>query len=150
MQRTNLNGVNFSSSASKIYAKCVSLAALMGTCISCLWWWAGWPSLFCGPTQEPALATAKTGKTWDWFLAKNEGEWTGKVEISKEEIPGSWLSVNTVQVPLDVMQGCSVMQFEANPHYDKSTAIAIVLPHSGIREAFGCTPPNLNSSITEP
>ena len=23
---------------------------------------AGWPILFCGPTQEPVLATANTGK----------------------------------------------------------------------------------------
>ena len=44
--------------------------------------------LFCGPTQEPVLATANTGKTWKRFL-KNAGEWTVTVEISKEEIPGS-------------------------------------------------------------
>ena len=48
----------------------------------------GWPSLFCGPTQEPELAAANTGKTSDGF-AKNAGKWTGRVESSKEEIPGS-------------------------------------------------------------
>ena len=47
-----------------------------------------WPILFCGPTQEPVLATANTGKNREMFW-KNAGEWTGRVEISKEEIPGS-------------------------------------------------------------
>ena len=44
---------------------------------------AGWPILFCGPTQEPLLATANTGKTRKRF-GENAGEWTGKLEISKE------------------------------------------------------------------
>ena len=36
------------------------------------------------------LVTATTGKTRDrFFLGKNAGEWTGRVEISKEEISGS-------------------------------------------------------------
>ena len=34
------------------------------------------------------LATANTGKIGRGFR-KNAGEWTGRVEISKEEIPGS-------------------------------------------------------------
>ena len=34
------------------------------------------------------LATANTGETRERF-EKNAGEWTGRVEISKEEIPGS-------------------------------------------------------------
>ena len=34
------------------------------------------------------LATANTGKTRERFW-KNASEWTGRVEISKEEIPGS-------------------------------------------------------------
>ena len=34
------------------------------------------------------LATANTGKNWERFW-KNADEWTGRVEISKEEIPGS-------------------------------------------------------------
>ena len=49
-------------------------------------------NLFCGPTQEPVLAIAvshsqhrkKSGE-----VRKKLGEWTGRVEISKEEIPGS-------------------------------------------------------------
>ena len=48
----------------------------------------GRPILFCGPTQDPVLATANTGKNWERFW-KNAGEWTGRVEISEEEIPGS-------------------------------------------------------------
>ena len=34
------------------------------------------------------LATAKTGKIGRGF-GENAGEWTGNVQISKEEIPGS-------------------------------------------------------------
>ena len=45
------------------------------------------PILFCGSTQEPALATANTGKTRERFW-KNAGEWTGRLEIS-QEIRGS-------------------------------------------------------------
>ena len=41
---------------------------------------------------EPVLATANKGKTWERF-GKNADEWTGRVEISKEEIPGSKRSI---------------------------------------------------------
>ena len=36
------------------------------------------------PTQEPALATANTGKNQERFW-KNAGKWSRRVEISKEE-----------------------------------------------------------------
>ena len=49
---------------------------------------AGWTILFCGPTREPVLATANRGKKWE-EVEKNAGGWTGRVEIIKEEIPGS-------------------------------------------------------------
>ena len=39
------------------------------------------------------LATANTGKTRERFET-NEGEWTGRVEISEEEIPGSKRSMH--------------------------------------------------------
>ena len=45
-----------------------------GTCIQ-----QGDLFLFCRPTQE------KFGRGF----GKNAGEWTGRVEISKEELPGS-------------------------------------------------------------
>ena len=54
-----------------------------GTCIR-----QGDTILFCGPTQEPVLATANTGEIRRGF-GKNAGEWTGRVKISKEEILGS-------------------------------------------------------------
>ena len=38
------------------------------------------------------LATANAGEIGMGF-AKNAGEWTGRVEISKEEIPGSKRSI---------------------------------------------------------
>ena len=41
------------------------------------------------------LATANTGKNWERF-GKNAGEWTGRVEISEEEIPGSKRSMYAV------------------------------------------------------
>ena len=46
------------------------------------------PILFCGPTQEPVLAAANTGKIWERF-GKNADELTRRVEVSNEEIPGS-------------------------------------------------------------
>ena len=39
------------------------------------------------------LATANTGKARERFL-KNAGEWIGRVEISKKEIPGSTSSMH--------------------------------------------------------
>ena len=39
------------------------------------------------------LATSRTGEIWRDF-GKNAGEWTGRVEISKEEIPGSKRSMS--------------------------------------------------------
>ena len=44
---------------------------------------AGWPILFCEPTQEPVLAIANAGKNQRGF-GKNAGEWTGRVEIRKK------------------------------------------------------------------
>ena len=40
-----------------------------------------------GPHRNHVLATAITGRIGRGF-AKNAGEWTGRVEISQEEIPG--------------------------------------------------------------
>ena len=40
------------------------------------------------------LATVNTGKTKKRFWSKNAGEWTRKVEISKEELPGSKRSMH--------------------------------------------------------
>ena len=45
---------------------------------------AGWPILFCGPTQEPCASHSQHRKNRERFW-KNAGEWTGSVEISKEE-----------------------------------------------------------------
>ena len=47
-------------------------------------------------TREPAssrvtyfILQANTGKNLERFWKKNAGEWTGRLEISKEELPGS-------------------------------------------------------------
>ena len=49
---------------------------------------AGWPIWFCRPTQEPCVSHSQHRKLRKGF-GKKAGEWTGRVEISKEEIPGS-------------------------------------------------------------
>ena len=49
---------------------------------------AGWRILLCGPTQEPCVSHSQCWKNQRGF-GKNAGEWTGRVETSKEEIPGS-------------------------------------------------------------
>ena len=55
----------------------------MGTCLrqGGLFYSAGLP-------KNHVLITANTGKTGRSF-GKNAGEWSGSVELSKEEIPGS-------------------------------------------------------------
>ena len=53
--------------------------------------------LLCGPTQEPVLATANTEgekKKNSAKVLENADEWTGRVDISKEEIPGSKRSIH--------------------------------------------------------
>ena len=42
-----------------------------------------------GLHRNHVLATANTGKISEEVLEKNADKWTGSVEISKEEIPGS-------------------------------------------------------------
>ena len=49
---------------------------------------AGWPILFCRPTQEPCVSHSQHRRNWE-IWGKNAGERTTRVEISKEEIPGS-------------------------------------------------------------
>ena len=49
---------------------------------------AGFILYAAGLQRNYALATANTGKIGKG-LEKNAGEWTRRVEISKEEIPGS-------------------------------------------------------------
>ena len=55
-----------------------------GICI-----WQGDLLYSAGLHRNHVLAIANTGKKSGEVLEKNEGEWTGSVEISKEEIPGS-------------------------------------------------------------
>ena len=40
-----------------------------------------------GLRRNHVLATANTGKIGKGFGGKNAGEWTGRVDVSKEEIP---------------------------------------------------------------
>ena len=55
----------------------------METCL-----WQGDLFFSAGLHRNHVLATANTGNLGRGF-GKNAGEWTGRVEISKEEIPGS-------------------------------------------------------------
>ena len=54
----------------------------MRTCIL-----QGDPFYSAGPHRNHVSATANTGKSGE-VLEKNAGEWTERVEIGKEEIPG--------------------------------------------------------------
>ena len=69
---------------------------------------AWWPILFCGPTQEPMLATADTGKKKK-KIGKSFGKkcrWMGRrVEISKEEIPGSSVACMAIYWPTPGLKG---------------------------------------------
>ena len=55
-----------------------------GTCL-----WQGDLFYSAGLYRNHVLATSNTGKIGRGFNWKNAGEWTGRVEIGKEEISGS-------------------------------------------------------------
>ena len=55
-----------------------------GTCL-----WQGELFYAAGLHRNQVLATANTGEIRRGFGKKSAGEWTGRVEIGKEEIPGS-------------------------------------------------------------
>ena len=59
----------------------------MGTCL-----WQDVLFYSAGLHKNHVLATANTGKIGRGFV-KNAGEWTERVEIGKEEIPGSKCSM---------------------------------------------------------
>ena len=65
----------------------VPRALNMGTCLR-----QGDLFYSAGLHRNPVLARANTGKIRRGF-GKNAGEWTGRVEISKEEILGSTCSM---------------------------------------------------------
>ena len=65
---------------------------------------AGWPILFCRPTQEPCGSHSQHRKNQERFW-KNAGEWTGRVEISKEEIPGTKHSIMAICWPTQGFKG---------------------------------------------
>ena len=53
---------------------------------------AGWPILFCGPTQEQVLATANAGKKQERFWKKCTWmDWKGR---NKKETPGNKLNMH--------------------------------------------------------
>ena len=66
----------------------IPLALNTGTCIR-----QGDLFYSAGLHRNHALAKATTGKIGRGF-GKNAGEWTGRVEISKEEIPGNKRSMH--------------------------------------------------------
>ena len=65
----------------------ITWALNMGTCL-----WQGDQFYSAGLHRNHVLATANTGKIRRGF-GKNAGEWTGRVEISKEEMPGIKCSI---------------------------------------------------------
>ena len=71
------------------------------------------------------LATANTGEIGKGF-GKNEGEWTGSVEISKEEIPGSKHSIMAIYWPTPGFKGRT---FKLCSHQTLISASAA--PHCG-------------------
>ena len=64
----------------------------------------GWPILFCEPTKEPCVSHSQHRKNRERFW-KNAGEWTERVEISKEEIPGSMWACMAVYWPTPGFKG---------------------------------------------
>ena len=89
---------------------------------------AGWPTLFCGPLQEPELTTANTGKNWK-RLWKNAGEWTGRVEIRKKSLAVS-VACMAIYWPTPGLKGeCLSSVFSP----DRTLNFASAAPHCGRR-----------------
>ena len=65
----------------------------------------GLPILFCGPAQETCVSHSQQRKIWERFRKQNASEWTGRVERSKEEIPGSKRSIMAIYWPTPGFKG---------------------------------------------
>ena len=51
-----------------------------------------------GPTQRNQCLLQQTQEKLGEVFGKNAGEWTGREEISKEEISGSWYSIHSYRL----------------------------------------------------
>ena len=76
------------------------------------------------------LATANTGKNRERFW-KNADEWTGRVEISNEEIPGSKRSMH-VWLYTDLLQDLKGERLSSVFSPDGTLISASAAPHYGV------------------
>ena len=74
------------------------------------------------------LATANTGKKIRRGFGKNAGEWTGRVEMSKEEIPASKLSMHAYT---DLLQALNGEPFSSVFSTDGTLISAFAASHCG-------------------
>ena len=89
------------------------------------------------------LATANTGKTRERFR-ENTGEWTGRVEISKEEIPGSRRSMHgDIR---DLLQALKGEPFSSGFSTDGSLISASAVTHCRTPETTRCSTSESNNS----
>ena len=75
------------------------------------------------------LATANTGEIGRGF-GKNASEWTGRVEISKEEIPGT-VSVACMSKYIDLLQVLKGERLSSVFSPDGTLISASAAPHCG-------------------
>ena len=78
------------------------------------------------------LATANTGKIGRGF-GNNAGEWTGRVEISKEEIPGSKRGMYAYNL-LQALRGERLSSVFSS---DGTLISASAAPHRGVTRRLG-------------
>ena len=76
------------------------------------------------------LATANT-EEWGEVLEKNAGEWTRRVEISKEGIPGS--KRKHVWLYTDLLQALKVERLSSVFSPDGTLISASAAPHCGVK-----------------
>ena len=79
------------------------------------------------------LAKANTGKKIGRGFGKNAGEWTGRVEISEEKIPGSKLSM----LYTDLLQTLKGERLSSVVSSDETLISASAAPHQGDDEREG-------------
>ena len=87
---------------------------------------AGWPILFCGPTQEPVLATANTGKTRKRFWKKCR--WMDRKGRNKQG-RNPWQKTSQVWLYTDLFQALKGERLRSVFSPDGTLISASAAPH---------------------
>ena len=96
--------------------------------------------MFCGPTQEPVLATANRKNSGEVLEKKKKksktkttGEWTGRVEISSRK-KSLAVSEACIHIHSDLLQALKAEPLRSGFSTDGSLIYALTVQHCGIKD----------------